>query len=398
MATLLLLLIYLLFVGLGLPATLLGSVWPVLHVDCGFPVGWAGILSILLALGRILASLLTARLGRRCSTGLISLLSLLLMAATLLGFAQSRSFVLMAAMILVYGFGAGVIDAILNHYVNLHYRAWQLTWLHLSFSFGSATGPVLLGWALAAGWNWTGGYRLIASLLLVMVLLLLLSFRLWPRYPATQSFTRHPPPETALERDTPAAGRSLLTLPGLVRVLAGFFCFTSFEALICVWISTYLVAVRGLGPERAASLAGLYSFGVIGGRVVSSFIADRLGARRMLMGGSVGLLAGIVLLLLPTRSAGFAIVAFVLIGVGAAPIFPAVIRQIPERFGSVNSQAVTGLHMAAASAGALVLPPLPGLLARRVGMEALPWFVLVLWGLMVPLLLTRPHQAQADRV
>ncbi|MDI9498797.1 MAG: MFS transporter [Bacillota bacterium] len=398
MATLLLLLTYLLFVGLGLPAALLGSAWPVLHVDCGFPVAWAGILSALLALGRILASLLTARLGRRHSTGQISLGSLLLMAVSVLGFAQSRSFALMAAIILAYGFGSGVLDAVVNHYVNLHYRAWQLTWLHLSFSFGQAMGPVLLGLALAAGRNWTGGYRLIAVLLLAIALVLLLSFRLWSRCPDTQSFTRLPP-ASAVEAP-PAAGRSLLALPGLVRVLLGFFCFTSFEALICVWISTYLVAVRGLAPERAAALAGLYSFGVIGGRVVSSFIADRLGARRMLAGGSAGLLAGIVLLLLPTRAAGFAIVAFVLIGVGAAPIFPAVIRQIPERFGNANSQAVTGLHMAAAAAGALVLPPLPGLLARRVGMAALPWFVLLLWGLMVPLLLMRPRRrrARADRV
>ncbi|MDI9470165.1 MAG: MFS transporter [Bacillota bacterium] len=387
MATLLLLLTYLLFVGLGLPAALLGSAWPVLHVDCAFPVAWAGILSALLALGRILASLLTAAFGRRHSTARISLISLLVMAVTVLGFAQSRNFPLMAALTLFYGFGSGVLDTVINHYVNLHYRAWQLTWLHLSFSFGLGMGPVLLGRALAAGWNWTGGYRLIAALLLVILLVLLLSFPFWSRSSSTRSFTSPPSPATADGRQSSGAGLQLFALPGLVRTLLGFFCFTSLEGLILVWISTYLVTVRGVEPERAAGLAGLYSFGVIGGRVASSLIADRLGARRMLAGGSVGLLAGIVLLLVPLRAAGLAIVAFVVIGVGAAPIFPAVIRQVPERFGRDNSQAATGLHMAAAAAGALVLPPLPGILAERVGMAVLPWFVLVLWALMVPLLL-----------
>ncbi len=395
MASLLIALVFLAFVSLGLPVSLVGSVWPILHADFGVPLTWAGIVSTIISLGKIAASLSSARLGRRFSAGWISGLSTLLTALSLLAFSFSRSFLAICAWSLVYGYGAGAIDAALNHYVTLHYRARHLSWLHCFWGVGAAISPYIMGWALARGSGWPGGYQAVALLQLGLAAVLLATLPVWLRDSRTAGYTslRAGTAGVPGAQRAEAGGREeaprppglpqLLGVRGLGSMLLGFFSYCAVETTTYMWASTWLVEQRGVNATTAATCASLFFIGLTLGRFLSGFVSDRLGDSMMIRLGSAMILLGIVLVLLPLAADGSAMLGLIVIGVGCAPIFPSIIHATPANFGAENAQAIIGVEIASANAGGILIPPFFGVVAGRFGIHLFPAFLLVFAVLMI---------------
>ena len=371
MVHLLLAVIYLAFISLGLPDSLLGSAWPSMHLEFGVPVSYAGVISMIIALGTVVSSLQSDRLTRRLGAGMVTALSVLLTALALLGFSLSKSFPALCLMAIPYGLGAGSVDAALNNYVALHYASRHMSWLHCMWGAGTSVGPYIMEYALTGGQGWSSGYRYIAILQFAITLVVFLSLPLWKKR-ATQ--TRAEDAAADVGRALPL--REIVRIPGAKDVMVAFFCYCAVEATTMLWASSYLALGRGVSAEAAAGYASLFFIGITVGRALNGFLTMRFSDAQMIRAGQALVALGALLLLLPLGT-GAALAGLVVIGLGCAPIYPCIIHSTPEHFGAENSQALIGVQMASAYVGNCLMPPLFGLIANHISISLLPVFLLL---------------------
>ena len=371
MYSFLLALIYLAFISLGLPDSLLGAGWPVMHTELGVSVSFMGIISMVISGGTIISSLLSDKLTHKFGTRAVTVTSVLLTVAALFGFSFSGSFSMLIIFAVPYGLGAGAIDAALNNYVALHYKAKHMSWLHCFWGVGAIISPFIMSFALK-NLNWNSGYRIVGFIQLAIALLLLVTLPVW-KINKTES--------TA---DTKRVGlTAALKIKGVPSLLIGFFAYCAAEATAMYWASTYFTEVKGISGDRAASFAALFYIGITLGRFASGFITERLGDRRMILLGTGILACGIMTLLIPVQSYVTAFAAFLVIGFGCAPIYPCIIHSTPANFGAENSGAIIGIQMASAYVGSTFIPPLFGLFGNAVGFSVMPVYLLAFFALMI---------------
>lgn len=371
MYSFLLALIYLAFISLGLPDSLLGAGWPVMHTELGVSVSFMGIISMVISGGTIVSSLLSDKLTHKFGTRAVTLTSVLLTVAALFGFSFSGSFSMLIIFAVPYGLGAGAIDAALNNYVALHYKAKHMSWLHCFWGVGAIISPFIMSFALK-NLNWNSGYRIVGFIQLAIALLLLVTLPVW-KINKTESIA-----------DTKRVGlTAALKIKGVPFLLIGFFAYCAAEATAMYWASTYFTEVKGISGDRAASFAALFYIGITLGRFASGFITERLGDRRMILLGTGILACGIMILLIPVQSYMTAFAAFLVIGFGCAPIYPCIIHSTPANFGAENSGAIIGIQMASAYVGSTFIPPLFGLFGNAVGFSVMPVYLLAFFALMI---------------
>ena len=358
----LLLIIYLAFVGLGLPDSLLGAAWPEIYPSLKVPVYFAGILSMIIAGGTVISSLFASRLIDRFGVGPMTILSVLLTAVALITFSYSDNFIYLCILAIPMGLGAGCVDAALNNYVALHYRARHMNWLHCFWGVGAAIGPMIMAGYFAKGESWNTGYATVGGIQLVLVILLLLSGPLWAH--------SHYSSETTKSK---ASFSSLLAIPGLKQALLVFFSYCTIEATFGLWGASYLVLVRDFETEDAAKLVSYYYGGITLGRFISGILTSHFTNKQLIYGGQGVILLGLITLTLPFQATLFP--GFILIGFGCAPIFPSLLHETPKNFGELHSQSIMGMQMASAYIGITLMPLLFGELASWLGYSALTWFL-----------------------
>lgn len=370
MATLLLALLYVAFVSLGLPDSLTGSAWPVMHQDLGVALSSAGVITMIISFGTVVSSLLSDRLTAKFGTGAVTAVSTLLTALALFGFSVSNAFWQLCIIALPYGLGAGAIDAALNNYVALHYSSRHMSWLHGFWGLGALISPYIMGACLTGSLGWRGGYRTVSIIQTVLTAILFVSLPFWRK--TTQKL------EEKDKRVEKALGlKRVLKLKGVVWLLVAFFCYCAAEATAMLWASSYLVRNRGISEETAATFGSLFYIGMTAGRMLCGFVTEKLGDKKLIRIGAAGMLLGIALLALPVQTDVFALAGFVVIGFGCAPVYPSIIHQTPTSFGEENSQSVIGVQMASAYIGTTFMPPLFGLIAQYIDIGLLPIYLLL---------------------
>ena len=371
MLSLLLPVIYLAFISMGLPDSMLGSAWPSMYTGLGVGVSACGLISTIITASTVVSSLLCDRLHARFGTGRIVAVSTGITALSLLGFSLSSQYWMLCLIAVPYGLGAGSIDAVLNNYVALHYQARHMSWLHCMWGVGCSIGPMLMGRALTGG-GWQLGYRWVAMIQAGMTLVLFISLGLWQEKPAQDGGEAH----------QSLTLKQALRVPGALEAMLGFLAYCGMESTTGLWAASYLTLQRGVSPAEAASWASLFYLGITVGRLLCGFLTLRLDDRRMVTLGQWGMLAGIVLLALPLPSP-FALAAMVVIGMGCAPVYPSMIHDTPRLFGQQRSQSLIGLQMASAYVGSALMPPLFGLLGQNLSFGLYPFFLLALLALAV---------------
>ena len=370
MFQLLLAIIYLAFISLGLPDALLGSAWPIMYQEFSVPVSYMGIISMIIASGTVISSLMSDRLTKKLGTGKVTAISVLLTAVALFGFSISSSMWMLCLWAIPYGLGAGSVDASLNNYVALHYESRHMSWLHCMWGIGASLGPSIMGFALSHGQTWNMGYRYIAILQIVLTSILFISLPLWKKNnPAVSTYA-----EPASSDNHVLTLREIIRLSGAKEIMIAFFCYSTIEQTTGQWGSSYLVLHKGLSEETAATFAGLFYIGITIGRALSGFITMKLNDTQMIRLGEVIILLGCIALVLPLGSV-VSLGGFILIGLGCAPIYPSIIHSTPANFGADKSQAVIGVQMAAAYVGTTVMPPLFGIIANNISIALLPLYV-----------------------
>ncbi len=372
---LLLAIIYLSFISLGLPDSLLGAAWPSIYPDLNVPVSYAGIVSMIIAFGTIISSLQSDRLTKRYGTGRVTAVSVALTAIALLGYSISNSFLMLCLWAIPYGLGAGSVDASLNNYVALHYESRHMSWLHCMWGIGATAGPYIMGYALTGGLGWGQGYRIIFVIQIILTAILFFSLPLWKNRPDQTGDGDNNEPAKALSL------KEIISLPGAKEIMICFFCYCAVEQTTGLWASSYLTLQKGVSAEAAAGFASMFYIGITVGRAISGFITLKLDDRQMtLLGmGVVGI--GIVIMFLPFGAAA-SLAGFIIIGFGCAPIYPSIIHSTPDHFGADKSQAIIGVLMASAYIGTCLMPPFFGFLAQHISVSLLPIYLIILLVLM----------------
>lgn len=378
MTTLLLIIIYFAFISLGLPDSLLGSIWPIAHRELGVPLAWSGPIFMIISLGTVVSSLFSDRLTRRLGAGLVTVLSIALTALALFGFGISTSYWMLCLWAVPYGLGAGSIDAALNNYVALHFKSRHMSWLHCMWGFGASTGPYIMNMILTQGGTWHQGYQTISLIQLILTAVVMLSLPLWKkqRLVSDANTTNSNSPSHALSL------REIFALRGAKEVMITFFAYCALEQTAGLWASSYLSNFRGIDPVTAAGYASLFYLGITGGRAISGFITFLLNDSQMIrLGQGIAALGLLLLLFAPIDALSLA--GLVIIGLGCAPIYPSIIHSTPAHFGTDKSQAVIGVQMASAYLGNVFMPPLFGLIARYTSIALYPVYLILLLILMI---------------
>lgn len=385
--------IYLSFISLGLPDSLLGAAWPVMQIRLAVPSSYAGIISMIVCACTIVSSLMSDRMTKKMGTGLVTAVSVAMTAVALFCFSISTQFWMLVVFAIPYGLGAGGVDASLNNYVALHLKARHMSWLHCMWGVGASISPYIMNYAITGGAGWNQGYRIVAIIQIVLSLCLFLSLPLWKKpqkvgisdkkIATGEASTKEiSGGETPTVKARPLSACKIIKTKGAIACFLCFFCYCSLEQTTILWSSSYMVRHNGISAEEVAYLASLFFLGITVGRGINGFLTLKFGDRALIRAGQSIIFVGTVLILIPGVQS-LTVAGFVLIGLGCAPVYPSIIHMTPSLFGEDKSQAMIGVQMASAYLGSCLAPPLFGLLSDRFTVELLPVFLLFFLVLMV---------------
>ena len=370
MATILLIVIYLAFIGLGLPDSLFGTAWPAIYPEWSLPFSMGSIITVIVTCGTITSSLFSSRVIAKYGTGKVTAFSTAMTAAALLGFSLSGSFLPLCFLAIPLGLGAGAIDSGLNNYVALHYTSSQMSLLHCFYGIGITISPYLMSRLLATSAGWRGGYRSAFFIQVGIALVLFLTLSLWKKVGGKE-----------VQEETPVkvlSIRELSKIPGVKNMWILFLTSCGIENATNTWGSTFLVEAKGMAADHAAKAMIFYFVGFTLGRLLSGILATRLSCWKIIRMGLAVMGIAMVLLLLPLP--GFTVViGLFLVGMGNSPLFPNFTYLTPQNFGADISQSVIGAQMAASNTGFLAAPLLCGLLGQVFGMGVFPIYLTVLF-------------------
>ena len=376
MATALLIIIYIAFIGLGIPDSLFGTAWPAIYSEFELPISFGSFVTIIISCGTVLSSVISSKIISRLGTNKVSAYSTLLTALALLGFSFAPNLWIMCFWAIILGVGAGAIDVALNNYVAIHYSATHMSFLHCFYGVGVSVSPYILSLVIAGNFGWRGGYRIAFAIQLIITLLLFLSLPLWRKAHGGEN-------ESEENTHKDLSFGSVLKIPGVKMMCSLFIASCAIECTCGGWGSTFLVEYKHLPAEKAAQIIMIYYIGMTLGRFLSGVLAAKLHSWKIIKLGQIVLGLALLLLILPGGIYLCALGMF-LIGLGNGPMFPNFNYLTPENFGSDISQSVIGIQMASAYIGIMVAPAVCGLLGQVFGMVIFPFYLILFYAIMIP--------------
>jgi fucose permease len=361
----LLIVIYIAFISLGLPDSILGTAWPTMRLTFRLPLETAGLLIMITTLSTAFSSLISGHVIRRFGTGKITFISCVLTGSMLLGYSFAPSLAWLFVLTIPLGLGAGAVDTGLNNYVAKHFAASHMSWLHCFWGIGASLGPIIMTYAITQVHNWRMGYRTIGFIQLTLSVILLLSLPIWR--------TKEELPEN--QEPAKREQQNVLRIKGAWLGIIAFLLYMGAEAGTGVWLGTLLIEGRGISKATAGIWISLFYAAITVGRFLCGFITRRFTNRQMIRGGLITAIIGSGMLVLPGRA--LMLPGIILIGLGCAPVFPCMVHETPQRFGDSQSGIIIGYQMGMAYLSGVLVVPLIGLLAGRVSLETIPISILL---------------------
>lgn len=376
MVTFLLVVIYVAFIGLGIPDSIFGSAWPAIYTELNIPVSYASYVNVVISVGTVVTSVFSAKIINKFGTGIVTAVSTLLTAVALLGFSFAKSIVCFFVMAIPLGIGAGAIDSALNNYVALHYKASHMNFLHCFYGIGVSASPFLMSFALSVNENWRDGYIFAVIIQFVICVLCFIALPFWHRGEKNLNEGLN------IEKDKNGNLANVLKMPSVYVVTLILVGSVGLEFCCGNWCTTYLVEGRGLKPDFSSFILTFYYLGIALGRFCSGILANKLTSWKIIRIGHAVTFVALILIILPLPIE-FSIVGLFLIGFGNGPVFPNIAHLTPRNFGVENSQTVMGLQMAASYIGVTVMPFIFGQIAENVSVNFFGYFLLIMYCIMI---------------
>lgn len=367
MTLLLLCVIYIAFIGLGLPDSLFGTAWPAIYGEFALPLSAANCVTLIVSGGTVISSAMSARVINKFGTYTVTAVSTALTAAALFGFSVSKNLIWLCLFSIPLGIGAGAVDSALNNYVALHFSASHMNFLHCFYGVGVSVSPYIMSFALSGG-NWRGGYRTAFIIQCVITAVIVFSRPLWKK--SDKNFSE--------EKSVTLSFAQMIKIPCVKSDLVLFASSCAIECTCGAWSSTFLVESKGFSADVAAKTVAMYFVGLTLGRFLSGVLSSKISSWNLIKSGLIIVFSAIIVLLLPLKSS-FAALGLFLLGLGIGPVYPNIMHLTPKNFGKDVSQSIIGLQMAVAYTGITAVPPIFGFLAQKFGMKLFAPFMLVLF-------------------
>lgn len=376
MAVYLLIIIYIAFISLGLPDSLFGAAWPAIYKELDLEVSLAGVVTFVTSLCTILSSVVSARVIKKWGTGMVSAVSVVMTSLAMYGFSVSESLIWFVMCAIPLGFGAGCIDAALNNYVALFYKATHMNFLHCFYGVGVSVSPYIMGLALEKE-KWQTGYLVVSLIQGIIAILMFFSLGAWKKVVEGKSNN-----EKTTEEMLVLSYKKMAEHPKAIPTWIIFFAYCGIECTAGLWGSTYMVICKDVSLDVAAKCVMVYYGGLTIGRFFAGVFANKLSSWKLIYIGYA--ILGIALLVM-LMSTGFIVtlVAFFFVGFGCAPIYPNFMQLTPINFTKETSQSMMGAQSAAAFMGSTFIPPLFGIIAQKVSPVLFPVFLVILYGLLL---------------
>ena len=369
--TALLIVIYIVFVSLGLPDSLFGAAWPVTHKDFGIAENFASYYGIITGVCTGGVSFIAGKMLRKFGTAKVTLVSTFLTAAALVGMSFSPNIIVFMIFTVILGYGAGAIDTGLNNFISLHYEARHMNWLHCCWGLGVTISPLIMSAFLSEELSsWRMGYRVVALLQLSITFIIFFSLKKWDKVEKS----------IASKEDNAEAGSGklldLLKIKGVITSILSMGLYCGMEFSLGTWGASYAVNTFLIAPDEAAKWVSLYFGGIMLGRVIAGFASMKFNDKTLIRAGIVTALLGIIVFALPLGK--ISLVGFLLIGTGFGPIFPSILHSVPERFGTTYSADLTGYHMGGAYGTGFAIQLIFGYAATLISFKITPFVLLAL--------------------
>lgn len=396
MTAIVLVIIYLSFISLGLPDSMLGSAWPVMHKGFQASIGTAGVITMVISIGTIISSYFSGWILKRFGTATVTVVSVFMTAIALLGISLSPSLVVLILWAIPLGLGAGCVDSGLNHYIASHYKSHHMSWLHCFWGVGAMTGPIIMAWYIHHNFSWRNGYGTVSIIQFFLVFLIAMTLPIWKRQ--ERMWKEKLQEDSSIEQGIPQeqqTKKSIFSLKGVKPALAAFFLYCAIESTLGLWGSSYLVETRGIKESTAAGWISLFYGGITLGRFINGFLTLKLSNKALIRLGQVIILIGTLLILLPLSNM-FLLAGLVLAGLGCAPIFPCMLHETPARFGKEHATKLMGIQMATAYSSFTFLPPLFGFITTYTSMVIYP-FVILVYVILIVFASERVNQIQSKQ-
>lgn len=375
MTTLLLLIIFVAYIGLGIPDSLLGAAWPAIYEDLNLPVSYASYISMLVSIGTIISSFMSGKVIKKFGTAAVSVVSTILTAAALLGFAFSKNMIWFCVLALPLGLGAGSVDTALNNYVALRYSASSINFLHCSYGIGVAISPYLMSVALSDSNNWRRGYLIMFAVQSAIALLLIVTLPVWKKVKSSAES------EEETEQTSALTMRQALKMKSTKPSIGIFMGSCAIESLCLVWGSTFLVQTKNIGADDAAKLITVYFIGMTAGRFLSGILSKFVPPKKIIVAGQIITMTAIIIMFIPSTTT-VAAIGFFLIGFGNGPLFPNMTHLTPIIFGKSISQSIIGTQMGFSYISILLTPLIFGNITRFFGVWLFPYCLAVMFVVM----------------
>lgn len=364
--SILLIVIYIAFISLGLPDSLLGTAWPTMRLGLNLPLEAAGVFIMITTLSTAISSFISGHIISRLGTGRVTLISCVLTGSMLLCYSLAPSFIWLLLFTIPLGFGAGAVDTGLNNFVARHYTSRHMNWLHCFWGIGASLGPGIMTLAITQVNGWRAGYRITGMIQLFISVILLCTLSLWKiKEPKLEHSN-----QTGSIRE-----KNVLHLKGVWLSIIAFPLYVGMESGTGVWLGSFLVEGRGIAQATAGIWISLFYASITVGRFISGFITGRFTNRQMIRAGLLVSMFGIIMFALPVKN--LILPGIMLIGLGCAPVFPCMIHETPRRFSSSRSQVITGYQVGMAYFGGVAIIPLIGLIAGHISLETIPLCILL---------------------
>lgn len=367
----LLIVIFIVFVSLGLPDSLFGAAWPVTHKDLGIAENFASYYGIITGLCTGGVSFIAGKVLRKFGTARVTLVSTFLTVAALVGMSFSPNIIVFMIFTVVLGYGAGAIDTGLNNFVSLHYEARHMNWLHCCWGLGVTISPLIMSVFLSEDLSsWRIGYRVVALLQLSITVIIALSIKRWDK--VEKSIVS----ENTEDKAQSAKLFDLLKIKGVLTSILSMGLYCGMEFSLGTWGATYAVNTFAIAPDEAAKWVSLYFCGIMLGRVIAGFVSVKLNDNALVRCGIITAFLGVIIFALPLGK--FSLAGFLLIGIGFGPIFPSILHSVPARFGTTYSADLTGYHMGGAYGIGFAIQLIYGFVASGTTFKITPFVIMAL--------------------
>ena len=377
----LLIVIYLIFISLGLPDSFIGSCWPTISEYFKISRDFQGIFSLIVSFFTIASSFLTIKLTKYLKNyGVIAIsIGLTISGLIIIGFSDNYYLLLLAAIPL--GFGGGAIDSILNSYVSLHYKAIHLNFLHAFWGIGAFISPLIIGSFIVDPRGFKDAAFVLSIIQTTILIITLSTLVLWVKVDKIYNIDSRN--ITNSENNKENIGFfNTFKLRGVIFACITFFSYIAIESLAYSWFTSLCVFGMNIDNDIASKYLSLFYIAISLGRVISGLLSIKIKDKNLIRIGEGILLNGIILLTFKFNFV-FMPIALFIIGLGCGPIYPSIVHSTVDKFTSKYSSAVMSIQIGFAYMANISVAPLFGILGNATTFLILPYIMLIFFVILV---------------